>query len=175
MNPTRKKSLLSSFSVGAQSHGNTHQQPAAPRFNRTTRCSAGAFAAPQRARSQGKTTKKQQSKWCFLFLLRRGCPSLSQGKMMGRDAVARAPSQCLSAHVTERHNNKKYVAMAHFSFSSLNQNQNLFHSNMSPSPTFLNDACPAVSPTIFLNDASSSDEEEEQRLFTQPEAKTIDF
>jgi hypothetical protein len=34
---------------------------------------------------------------------------------------------------------------------------------MSPSPTFLNDACPAVSPTIFLNDASSSDEEEEQR------------
>jgi hypothetical protein len=24
MNPTRKKNLLSSFSVGAQSHGNTH-------------------------------------------------------------------------------------------------------------------------------------------------------
>jgi hypothetical protein len=71
----------------------------------------------------------------------------------------------------ERHNNQNYVAMAHFSFSSLNQNQNLFHSNMSPSPTFLNDACPAVSPTIFLNDASSSDEEEEQRLFTQPEAE----
>jgi hypothetical protein len=88
--------------------------------------------------------------------------------MMARDAVARAPSQCLSARVMERHNNQKYVAMAHFSFSSLNQNQNLFHSNMSPSPTFLNDACPAVSPTIFLNDASSSDEEEEQRLFTQP-------
>ena len=82
---------------------------------------------------------------------------------MARDAVARAPSQCLSAHVMERHNNQKYVAMAHFSFSSLNQNQNLFHSKMSPSPTSLNDACPAVSPTIFLNDASSSDEEEEQR------------
>ena len=64
-----------------------------------------------------------------------------------------------------------------FSFSSLNQNQNqnLFHSNMSPSPTFLNDACPAVSPTIFLNDASSSDEEEEQCLFTQPEAEAGDF
>ena len=71
-----------------------------------------------------------------------------------------------------QHNNQNYVAMAHFSFSSLNQNQNLFHSNMSPSPAFLNDACPAVSsPTIFLNDASSSDEEEEQRLFTQPEAE----
>jgi len=42
---------------------------------------------------------------------------------------------------------------------------------MLPSPTFLNDACPAVSPTIFLNDAISSDEEEEQRLFTQPEAE----
>ena len=42
---------------------------------------------------------------------------------------------------------------------------------MSPSPTFLNEACPAVSPTIFLNDASSSNEEEEQRLFTQPEAE----
>jgi hypothetical protein len=87
------------------------------------------------------------------------------------DAVARAPSQCLSARVMERHNNQKYVAMAHFSISSLNQNQNLFHSNMSPLPTLLNDACPAVSPTIFLNDASSSDEEEEQRLFTQPEAE----
>ena len=61
-----------------------HQQPAAPRHNHTTRCSAGAFAAPQRARSQGKTRKKQQSKWFFLFLLRRGCPSLSQGKMMVR-------------------------------------------------------------------------------------------
>ena len=92
--------------------------------------------------------------------------------MMARNAVARAPSQCLSARVMERHNNQKYGAMAHFSFSSLNQNQNLFHSNMSPSPAFLNDACPAVSsPTIFLNDASSSDEEEEQRLFTQPEAE----
>jgi len=90
---------------------------------------------------------------------------------MARDAVARVPSQCLSTRVMERHNNQKFVATAHFSFSSLNQNQNLFHSNMSPSPTFLNDACPAVSPTIFLNDASSSDEEEEQCLFTQPEAE----
>jgi hypothetical protein len=73
--------------------------------------------------------------------------------------------------VMERHNHQKYVAIAHFSFSSLNQNQNLFQSNMSPSPTFLNDACPAVPPTIFLNDASSSNEEEEQCLFTQPEAE----
>jgi hypothetical protein len=64
-----------------------HQQPAAPRHNHTTRCSAGAFAAPQRARSQGKTRKKQQSKWIFLFLLRRGCPSLSQGKMMARASL----------------------------------------------------------------------------------------
>jgi hypothetical protein len=92
---------------------------------------------------------------------------------MACNAVARAPSQCLSARVMERHNHQKYVAMANFSFSSLNQNQNqnLFQSNTSPSPTFLNDACPSVSPTIFLNDASSSDEEEEQRLFTQPEAE----
>ncbi len=90
---------------------------------------------------------------------------------MAHDAVARAPSQCLSARVMERHNHQKYVAMAHFSFSSLNQNRNLFQSNMSPLPTFLNDACPAVSPTIFLKDASSSDEEEEQCLFTQPEAE----
>jgi len=80
--------------------------------------------------------------------------------MMARDAVAREPSQCLGARVMERHNKQNYVARAHFSFSSLNQNQILFHSNMSPLPTFLNNACPAVSPTIFLNDASSSDEEE---------------
>jgi hypothetical protein len=54
------------------------------------KCS-GAFAAPQRARSQGKTRKKQQSKfkWCFLFLLRRGCPSLSQGKMVARALLQR--------------------------------------------------------------------------------------
>ncbi len=42
---------------------------------------------------------------------------------------------------------------------------------MSALPTFVNDACPSVSPTTFLNDASPSDEEEEQRLFTQPEAE----
>ncbi len=42
---------------------------------------------------------------------------------------------------------------------------------MSPSSTFVNDACPSVLPTTFLNDASPSDEEEEQRLFTQPEAE----
>ena len=47
--PHQEKNLLSSFSVGAQSHGNTHQQLAAPRFNRTTRLNLGAFAAPQRA------------------------------------------------------------------------------------------------------------------------------
>jgi hypothetical protein len=34
----------------------------------------------------------------------------------------------------------------------------------------VNDACPSVPPTTFLNDASPSDEEEEY-LFTQPEAK----
>ena len=39
-------------------------------------------------------------------------------------------------------------------------------------PTFLNDECHTVLPTTFLNDASPSDEEEEeQRLFTQPEAE----
>jgi hypothetical protein len=42
---------------------------------------------------------------------------------------------------------------------------------MSPSPTFVNDACPSVSSTTFLNDASPFNEEEEQRLFTQPEAE----
>jgi hypothetical protein len=42
---------------------------------------------------------------------------------------------------------------------------------MSPSPTFVNDACPSVSPTTFLNNASPFNEEEEQRLFTQPEAE----
>ncbi len=42
---------------------------------------------------------------------------------------------------------------------------------MSSLPTFVNDACPSVSPTTFLNNASPSDEEEEQRLFTQPEAE----
>jgi len=41
--------------------------------------------------------------------------------MMARDAVVRAPSQCLSARVMERHNNQKYGAMSHFSFSFLNQ------------------------------------------------------
>ena len=89
-----------------------------------------------------------------------------------RCGKGRAPSQCLSACGMGEHNNQNYVAMAHFPFSSLNQNQNLYHSNMSPSPAFLNDACPAVYlPTIFLNNAISSDEEEEQCLFTQPEAE----
>jgi hypothetical protein len=32
-----------------------------------------------------------------------------------------------------------------------------------------------VLPTTFLNDASPSDEEEEQRLFTQPEAEAEDI
>ncbi len=41
---------------------------------------------------------------------------------------------------------------------------------MSPLPISVNDASPSVSPT-FLNDASPSDEEEEQILFTQPEAE----
>ncbi len=40
---------------------------------------------------------------------------------------------------------------------------------MSPS-SFVNNARPSVPPTTFLNDASPSDEEEE-RLFTQPEAE----
>jgi len=38
-------------------------------------------------------------------------------------------------------------------------------------PTFLNDEYHTMLPTTFLNDASPSDEEEEQRLFTQPEAE----
>ena len=42
----------------------------------------------------------------FLFFLRRGRPSLSQGNMMARDTVARAP-QCLSTCVMGRHNNPK--------------------------------------------------------------------
>jgi hypothetical protein len=42
---------------------------------------------------------------------------------------------------------------------------------MSPLPTFVNNACPSMLPTTFLNDASPSNEEEEQRLFTQPEAE----
>ena len=46
---------------------------------------------------------------------------------------------------------------------------------MSPSPTFEIDTCPSVLPTTFLNDASPSDEEEEQRLFTQPEAEAEDI
>ena len=63
-------------------------------------CSASACA-----RSQGKTTKKHQSKWCFLFLLMSGHPSLSQGKLMVR--VTRAPSQLLSARGMGQHNNQK--------------------------------------------------------------------
>ncbi len=83
--PHQEKKLSFFFQCGRAITRKHTLQPGAPRFNRTTRCS-GAFAAPQRARSQGKTRKKQQSKfkWCFLFLLRRGCPSLSQGKMMVR-------------------------------------------------------------------------------------------
>jgi len=48
-------------------------------------CSTSARAQP------GKDKKKKQSKfkWCFLFLLRRGCPSLSQGKMMARALLQR--------------------------------------------------------------------------------------
>ena len=44
-------------------------------------------------------------------------------------------------------------------------------------PTFLNDECHSTMlPTTFLNGASPSDEEEEeQRLFTQPEAEAIDL
>ena len=42
-------------------------------------------------------------------------------------------------------------------------------------PTFLNqDESPSMLPTFF-NDASPSDEEQEQRLLTQPEAEAIDL
>ena len=54
---------------------------------------------------QGKR-KKKQSKWFFLSYWGEGAISQSQGKMMARDAVARAPSQCLSMRTMGRHNNK---------------------------------------------------------------------
>jgi len=83
--PHQKKSLLSSFSVGAQSQGNKTSNISS-QWRQDTITQHNAVPAPlQRlsAHSQGKTRKKQQSKWFFLFLLRRGCPSLRQGKMMG--------------------------------------------------------------------------------------------
>ena len=44
-------------------------------------------------------------------------------------------------------------------------------------PTFLNDEYPTMLPTTLLNEASPSDDEEEQRLFTQPgdEPEAIDL
>ena len=36
-------------------------------------------------------------------------------------------------------------------------------------PTFLNDEYPTMLPTTLLNKAIPTDDEEEQRLFTQPE------
>ena len=54
--------------------------------------------------------------------------------------------------------NTQQSKRASFFIFSLNQNQNLFHSNMSSSLTFVNDAFP-------------HDEEEEKHLFTQPESE----
>jgi len=49
---------------------------------------------------QGKR-KKQQSKWFSLSHSGEGAISQSQRKMIARDAVARAPHQCLSARVSK--------------------------------------------------------------------------
>ncbi len=128
MNPTGEKKPSFFFLCGCaitRKQDIKHQQPAAPRHNHTTRCSAGAFAVPQHAHSQGKTRKKQQSKWFFFFLLRRGCPSLSQGKMMVRNAVARAPSQYLSVRTMGQHINQK-GAIGAKERQQRNNNQNVF-------------------------------------------------
>jgi len=79
-NEPHQEKKPSFFFQHAQSHGNTHQQPAAPRFNRTTRCSAGAFAEKK---------KKHQSKSVFSFPPEERCPSLSQGKMMAHALLQR--------------------------------------------------------------------------------------
>jgi hypothetical protein len=63
----------------------------------------------------------------------------------------RAPSsQCAAGAKTQQSKRElrtttKYVAIAHFSFSSLNQNKNLFYSIMLP--TFVNNASPSMSPS----------------------------
>jgi hypothetical protein len=102
-----------------------HQQPAVPRHNHTTRCSAGTFAAPQRARSQGKTRKKQQSKW-FFFPPEERVPFSQPRKDDGvRVATARAPSQRLSAHAMGQHNNQK-GAIGAKERQERNNNQNGF-------------------------------------------------
>ncbi len=121
--------------------------------------------------------KTQQSNWCFL-LLRRGRPSLSACSITGRQGKMRAPSSQHAVGTKTQQSKRelrvttKYVAISHFTFSSLKQNKNLFYSIMSP--TLLNNASPSMLPT-FLNDVSPSDEKQEHGLFTQPEAEAIDL
>ena len=107
MNPTRKKAFFLLSAWARNQHGNTHQQPAAPRFNCTTRCSAGAFACSASARAQPrKEKKKQQSKSVFSFPPEERCPS-RQGKMMAcallqREGAFSAPQRAWDAGTTQQ-------------------------------------------------------------------------
>ena len=106
-NPTGN--LLSSFSVGAQLQGNKHQTSAASDAKTQLTQRAEALRKRRRFRSASapaqprKDNKETTIKWCFLFLLRRGCPSLSQGKMMARALLQRG--RLLSASARARCDN----------------------------------------------------------------------
>ena len=77
-------------------------------------CGEGAYSLPQRARDwktqQSKRElradiprkeKRNNNQNGFFFPLGEGAISQSQRKMMARDAVARAPHQCLSARASK--------------------------------------------------------------------------
>jgi len=81
---------------------------------RELRCGEGAYSLPQRARDwktqQSKRElragiprkeKRNNNQNGFFFPLGEGAISQSQRKMMARDAVARAPHQCLSARASK--------------------------------------------------------------------------
>ena len=107
--PHQEKKAFFLLSAWARNqHGNTHQQPAGRRFNCTMRCAALAplHAAPQRAPSQGKKKKKQQSKSVFSFPPEERCPS-RQGKMMAcallqREGAFSAPQCAWDAGTTQQ-------------------------------------------------------------------------
>ncbi len=109
MNPTGKKTFFF-LSVWVRSYKETRHQTSASSGTKTQsthraeamqkRRRLHSASAPAQPRKDNKETT---IKWYFLFLLRRGCPSLSQGKMMMRTSLQQG--HLLSASARARWDN----------------------------------------------------------------------
>ncbi len=91
-----------------------------PKKDDGARCCGKGASVPRRARNGNKTQQSKRElradiprkekettiKMVFLSYSGEGAISQSQRKMMARNAVARAPHQCLSARAMVKHNNK---------------------------------------------------------------------